>query len=215
MRYKCGVFLALKKFYSNEICFYEVLNTKSLALFESMTEQTSKIEPSEMIIEKINGTHNLKNFKSYEPDLVDFLLEDALNNQKQKLSVTFLWFYRKDIVGYITLLNDKISLEGNLKDFFREKDIHYKALPALKIGRLCVHDSFLRRGIGKLIVSFAIQQANEISDNKSGCRFITLDAKRNEKSELDSIHFYKKLGFKTLKERTKGTTPMYLDIKLP
>jgi len=36
-----------------------------------------------------------------------------------------------------------------------------------------------------------------------------------EKRELDSIHFYKKLGFKTLKERIKGTTPMYLDLKLP
>ena len=57
-----------------------------------------------------------------------------------------------------------------------------------------------------------MEQANEISENKSGCRFITLDAKRNEKRELDSIHFYKKLGFEVLKERNKGTMPMYLDL---
>ena len=62
------------------------------------------------------------------------------------------------------------------------------------------------------MVQFAIQQANEISENKAGCRFITLDAKRNEKRELDSIHFYRKIGFDMLKERNKGTMPMYLDL---
>ena len=180
-----------------------------------MAKEDNKIEPKDITIEKLDDKHSLSNFKSYEKELVNFLIEDALNNQKQKLSVTFLWFYGKNIVGYVTLLNDKINLEGNLKEFFREKDIHYKSLPALKIGRLCVHDDFLKRGIGRLMVLFAIKQANEISENKSGCRFITLDAKRNEKRELDSIHFYKKLGFKMLKERIKGTTTMYLDLKLP
>src|SRR3990167_7987405 len=180
-----------------------------------MTKEDSKIEPKDITIEKLDAKHDLSNFKSYEKELVNFLVEDALNNQKQRLSVTFLWFYGKELVGYLTLLNDKINLEGNLKDFFREKDIHYKSLPALKIGRLCVHNDFLRRGLGKLMVLFAIKQANEICENKSGCRFITLDAKRNERRELDSIHFYKKLGFGILKERKKGTTPMYLDLKLP
>ena len=180
-----------------------------------MDKETLKIESHEIVIEKINDKHDLSNFNSYEKELVKFLIEDALNNQNQKLSVTFLWFYEKNLVGYVTLLNDKINLEGNLKEFFREKDIHYKSLPALKIGRLCVHDDFRKKGIGRLMVLFAIKQANEISENKSGCRFITLDAKRNEKRELDSIHFYKKLSFKMLKERIKGTTPMYLDLKLP
>ena len=180
-----------------------------------MAKEDGKIEPKDITIEKLDDKHDLNNFKSYEKELVNFLIEDALNNQKQKLSVTFLWFYEKNLVGYLTLLNDKINLEGNLKEFFREKDIHYKSLPALKVGRLCVHDDSLRKGVGRLIVLFAVKQANEISENKSGCRFITLDAKRNEKRELDSIHFYKKLGFKMLKERIKGTTPMYLDLKLP
>ena len=181
----------------------------------NMVSDRNKVEPSEIIIEKLEDKHDLSSFQSYEKELVDFLVEDALNNQKQKLSVTFLWFYDNKLVGYVTLLNDKINLEGDLKAFFREKDIHYKSLPALKIGRLCVHDNFQRRGLGKLMVLFAITQANEICDRRSGCRFITLDAKRNEKRELDSIHFYKRLGFKILKERLKGTTPMYLDLKAP
>lgn len=175
---------------------------------------TGKVKPAEIRIEKINKNHNLGDFKSYEPELVNFLIEDALNNQEQNISITFLWFYKSRFVSYITLLNDKINLEGNLKKFFKEKDIHYKSLPALKIGRLCVHDDFIKRGLGKLMILFAIQKAKEINENKSGCRFLTLDAKRNKIKELDSIHFYKKLGLNILKERKKGTTPMYLDLKI-
>lgn len=179
-----------------------------------MEEQRPPIKPEEIKIEIINESHKVDSFQSYECELIEFLREDALENQKQRLSVTFLWFYERKLVSYITLLNDKINLEGDLKEFFREKGIHYKSLPAMKIGRLCVEDRFLRRGFGKLMILSAIQIANEINKNKSGCRFITLDAKRNPDQKLDSIHFYKKMGFKALKERVKGTTPMYLDLKL-
>ena len=179
-----------------------------------MDMQSTKINPEEIKIEIINDGYGVQGFTSYEKELVEFLRQDALENQKQRLSVTFLWFYEEKLVSYITLLNDKINLEGDLKEFFREKGIHYKSLPALKVGRICVDDRFLRRGLGRLMILSAIHIANEINRNKAGCRFITLDAKRNPDKGLDSIHFYKKIGFKTLKEREKGTTPMYLDLKL-
>jgi ribosomal protein S18 acetylase RimI-like enzyme len=174
-----------------------------------------KFSPEDILIEKLNDKHDVRCFRSYEPELVDFLVEDALNNQHQNLSTTFLWFHKGSLVSYITLLTDKINLEGNLKAFFKEKGIYYKSLPALKIGRLCVHDDYLHRGLGKMMVVFAIQEATDINENKAGCRFITLDAKRNKDKSLDSIHFYRKLGFGTLKERAKGTTPMYIDTKTP
>jgi GNAT superfamily N-acetyltransferase len=138
-------------------------------------------------------------------------MEDALDNQNKKISTTHLWFLKGRLVGYITLLNDKINLEGNLKDAFREKGILYRSLPAIKIGRLAVDDNFLCRGLGSLMLEFAFSVA--ISSNKKvGCRFITLDAKRNSDKTKDSIHFYKKRKFNPLKERIKGTTPMYYDL---
>ena len=159
-------------------------------------EQLQKINPEEIKIEIIAQHHEVDIFQSYEKELIDFLREDALENQKQRLSITFLWFYENQLVSYITLLNDKINLESDLKEFFKEKGIHYKSLPALKIGRLCVDDRFLRRGLGRLMILSAIQIANEINRNKAGCRFITLDAKRNTHPKRDSIHFYKNMGFK-------------------
>lgn len=164
-----------------------------------------------MRIERIQPGHNLAGFQSYEQELVDFLQDDALVNQNNQISVTYLWFLKTgELVGYLTLLNDRINLENDLKDSFRKKGIPYHSLPALKIGRLCVDDHFLRRGIGTMMIDFSIKVALHIFEKYSGCRFIVLDAKR--KPQNDPIHFYKKQGFQELKERKKGTTPMYLDL---
>jgi len=170
-----------------------------------------KITANDVKIVRITEAHNIQDFKSYEQELVNFLLEDALNNQDHKISVTYLWFLNSgELIGYVTLLNDRINLEGDLKEFFRMKGIQYHSLSALKIGRLCVDDHFLRKGLGTLMVDFSIKIAFNIFEKYSGCRFVVLDAKRNTAN--DPIHFYKKLGFKELKERKKGATPMYFDL---
>ena len=160
-----------------------------------------QVNLNDIKIVPINSKYNrgLIDFKTEITELKSFLIDDALENQNQKISLTFLWFYKDQLIGYVSLLNDKINLEGNLKTYFKEKDVLYKSLPALKIGRLCVHDSFRRMGFGRLMMVFVIQKAELIGDNIAGCRFITLDAKRNTKKELDSIYFYKDIGFKVLK----------------
>ena len=175
-------------------------------------QDNQKIQLTDIKIERITSDHNISNFKSYEKELVDFLKEDAVDNQNKQISTTYLWFLKTtgELVGYISLLNDRINLEGDLKETFRRKNITYHSLPALKIGRLCVDNSFLRRNVGTLMISFAIKTAQNIFDQYSGCRFIVLDAKSSE--TFNSIHFYKKIGFNVLKERKKGTTPMYLDL---
>ena len=178
-----------------------------------MEEQRVPIKPEEIKIEIIDRSHRVDLFQSYEQELVNFLREDALENHKQRLSVTFLWFYEGMLVSYITLLNDKINLEGNLKEFFQEKGIHYKSLPALKIGRLCVDDRFQRRGLGKLMILTTIKIAHEISKTRSGCRFVTLDAKRNKNPERDPLLFYQKIGFQMLQGKKIDQTSMYLDLQ--
>lgn len=176
-----------------------------------MRNRLNKINPKYISIERLRNDHDISDFRSYEEELVNFLKEDALDNQIKRISVTYLWFLESGkLIGYITLLNDKINLEGDLKETFRSKGILYKALPALKVGRICVDDRFLRRGIGTLMMAFCVKVANRIFNEYSGCRFVVLDAKRNK--DNDPIHFYKKIGFKELKERLKGTTPMYLDL---
>ena len=183
-----------------------------------MDEDKIKIKPEELRVEKLGEVHleKIKLFVSYEPELVDFLTEDALNQQKRKISVTYLWFKRDtdELVAYITLSPDCVKLKkinDQLAQKFRDKGINYKSLPALKIGRLCVHDKFLGQGIGSLIIQFSINIAKDIC-NQAGCRFLYVDAKRNPDPKKDAIHFYKKIGFELYKERDVKETPMYIDL---
>lgn len=155
----------------------------------------------------------IKSFQCHEKELVDFLVEDAYNNQINKISVTYLFFLVKtrQLVGYVTVLADAINLNAELKKYFRDKDIHYKSLPALKVGRIAVDDRFAGKGIGTCMMKFSIFLSVKIYQEAAGCRFITLDAKRSRAGELDPSHFYKKIGFNVLKGREKGTIPMYMD----
>lgn len=183
-----------------------------------MFKKSEKIKPNEIRVEKLVYPHKdlLENFTSYEQELVDFLNEDALNQQKRRISVTYLWFMRKtnELIGYMTVSPDCVKLKNisqELSAKFRDKGINYKSLPALKIGRLCVDDGFLKKGVGTLMIQFSIKLAIGMSENV-GCRFLYLDAKRNEDPQKDAIHFYKKLGFEIYKDRNRKETPLYLDI---
>ena len=171
-----------------------------------MGEEDNKIKAEELRVEKLSEFHTeaIEKFQSYEPELVDFLLEDALNQQNRKISVTYLWFLRKshELVSYITVSPDCVKLKNinpELSQKFRDKGINYRSLPALKIGRVCVDDRFLKKGIGSLMVQFAINIATQLS-KQVGCRFLYLDAKRNQDNAKDVIHFYKRLGFEIYKE---------------
>ncbi len=153
----------------------------------------------------------ISEFQTYELELKKFLTEDAQNDQNQRISKTFLIFNCNFLVGYISLSCDSLRVYGDLKGYFKDKNIFYKTLPAIKIGRLAVDDRYQRQGFGKMLVELALIFTKRIYFKYCGCRFLILDAKRNNDPDKDSIHFYKKLNFKILKERTKGTTPMYLD----
>ena len=180
-----------------------------------MKNNKEKIKINEIEIEQMNESHKeaISKFVSYEKELVDFLIEDALDNQNKKISTTYLWFYKtkKELVGYVSVLADAINLQGELKEYFRQEGIFYKSLPAIKIGRLCVSDNYLGRGIGTLMIEFVIVLSEKIGKD-IGLRFITTDAKRNHEPRKDSVHFYRRLGFDILKQREKGTLPMYKDL---
>jgi len=180
-----------------------------------MHKTAEKIPMNEIEIVSLSDEHRVLfgDFRSFESELVDFLKEDALDNQRKKISRTHLWFHKpaKKLIGYVTLLTDKISLHTELKKEFLEKGINYKSLPALKIGRVCIHDDFLRRGIGTHMIDWTIHLIQKINEF-AGCRFITLDAKRYDDKEKDPIHFYRKNGFEIYKKREKGTMPMYKDV---
>jgi len=182
-------------------------------------DKENKLMPEELRVEKIGKAHLgvISSFQSYEKELVDFIIEDASSQQKQGISVTYLWFTRakNELVGYITLCPDSVkthNLREDLCDKIKQKGIPYKALPCLKIGRLCVDNRFQKRGVGRLMIYFAIEKALKMN-SEVGCRFLYLDAKRNYDKQKDAIHFYLKFNFQFYKNKDESkTTPLYLDL---
>jgi hypothetical protein len=62
--------------------------------------QQIKIQPEEIKIERIDEHHSLNHLHSYEPELIGFLKEDALENQKkQDFSNLFVVFEDRTIGG--------------------------------------------------------------------------------------------------------------------
>ncbi len=170
-----------------------------------------KIKAEGLRIEKLEPRHKelLNSFQTSNKELKDFLVEDAFKNQELAISTTYVWFYAKtnELVAYITLLTDSLRIrETELEKAFVDKGILYKSLPALKIGRLCVDNLFIGRGIGTQTTYFVMDVLLTITDY-AGCRFVVLDAKP------EAVEFYKKLGFQILKQADKETVPMYYDMR--
>ena len=66
---------------------------------------------NEYIIDKLNKNSDLNTFSCGLEDMDEFLKNDALNQQNENLSVTYLVRYDDEIIGFFSLLSDKIELK--------------------------------------------------------------------------------------------------------
>ncbi len=148
-------------------------------------------------------------------DLNGFLIEDAKNYANELLATTFIIQSEKETIAYFNYLNDKIShTEIGNKDTFLKRISSllpqgkngYTSYPAIKIGRLAVSENFKGNGYGRDILNFT--KALFVDNNRTGCKFITVDA------YSESLDFYIRNGFKYLSSRDKksDTRLMYFNL---
>ncbi len=150
-------------------------------------------------------------------DLNDFFCEDWRDGCTQLISVTYAIFRDGLIVGYFCVSNDSIR-KAEFEDkktrnkFYRrvqwEKQ-QFSSLPAVKIGRLAIDRSIQRCGIGTEILD--VIKFLFINNNKTGCRFIIVDALNNPKVQ----NFYIKNHFEYLRgdrDEEEDTRLMFFDL---
>ena len=84
----------------------------------------------------------------------------------------------------------------------------YKSHPAVKVGRFAVNDKYQGQRIGSELMDYI--KGYFLDNNKTGCRFITLDAENNERT----IKFYQKNGFDflTTKDEDEENRLMFFDL---
>lgn len=171
---------------------------------------------SEFQIRRINKDETISSFNCGDDDLNDFILNESQHYRQARLAVSYV-IERKDtlqVVGFFSLANDRVSISDfeNKSDFnkFRKKrfvnEKRIKSYPATKICRLGVDVSAKGLSLGTFILDFI--KSYFVVDNKTGCRFITVDA------YIDAIPFYLKNGFLPLSEEADAdhTKLLYFDL---
>lgn len=149
-------------------------------------------------------------------DLSEFFHKDAVKYLKELLAVTYYYENENETVAYFSVINDIIINKDNQLNIVISK-LLAKAIPrrkrrrnypAAKIARLGVHVNHQSQRIGGDILAFV--KSWFAYSNKTGCRFITVDAY----NETRVIKFYEKNGFKFLtdEDQNKKTRLMYFDL---
>jgi hypothetical protein len=166
---------------------------------------------------RLRHDHELLPFDCEDDDLNDFLVNSAKLYQEDLLAVTYVLedTKRGETVAFFSVFNDKISSEdfpsGNqwkrrVQLTFGPKKL--KDYPAIKIGRLGVSSAYKGKGIGASIVG--ILKTIFISENRTGCSYITVDA------YAQSLGFYEKMEFVYFNsdDQGKDTRQMYYDLHI-
>jgi GNAT superfamily N-acetyltransferase len=157
----------------------------------------------------------VRNFDCGVPDLNDFLIDDAYDYMRALMSVTYVVQNGADISAYFSVLNDSLRLEPvdkaerNRLNRSIPNDKRAKSYPAVKLGRLAVNKPMQRAGFGSVILEWL--KIFFLTKNKTGCRFIIVDALNNE----SALKFYQRNEFVFLMKGDvhEPTRLMYYDLK--
>lgn len=163
------------------------------------------IRPQELRIVPLAKGSDLSSFSSSNEDLNDFLKNDALKSQEDLISRTYICLWHERLAGFFTLVTDTIEVKLIEQDDGID-GYTYQKYPAIKIARMAVDENLSGAGIGRYLLLAAVGKVHHISQ-EVGCRYITVDSKR------DAIGFYEKNGFKIIKKyENRKFPPMYLNM---
>ena len=150
----------------------------------------------------LSSPEEMSGFTCGDQDLDDFFANDCFGYAKQLLGKSYC-FKLDDapskVVCAFTLANAGIRVDDlpNARKKKIESSIpHAKSLkdyPAVLIGRLAVNQEFRSLHIGSDVLEY-IKYWFVDPYNKTGCRFIIVDAYNNEQT----VSFYERNGFKSV-----------------
>jgi len=167
-------------------------------------------------IRKLGLNDRVVQFDCGDEDLNDFIVNDAPLYRKTLLAMTYVLENKNTgrVVAYCSVANDRISIKDFLSNndfnrFRRHKFVNEKRLksyPAIKICRLGIDKSVQGQQIGPFLIDFV--RTLFVSDNRSGCRFLTVDA------YSQAIPFYLKndFVFLSVEDAEQRTRLMYFDL---
>jgi GNAT superfamily N-acetyltransferase len=170
---------------------------------------------STLKLNRLSEEMALKPFDCGRADVNAYLTESAKSYDKQFLSVTYLLESATRTIAFISLTNDRITIEstpitGRWKKYFYEYlpiGKKYISYPAVKIVQLGVDKNFQHQNVGTALIDFVKKWL--INNRYTGCRFLTVEGIK------ESLPFYEKNGFyyMTNDDVDSATRIMYYDLR--
>ena len=158
------------------------------------------------VLTKIEDDNIYHSFDCGDSDLNEYFQKDIFFHKQELLTQSYYVYVRPldDIpLALLDFCNDALHLERY------QKNIRYTSLPAVKLTRFGVCASEQGKNIGTHVLNMVKEFF--VKDNRTGCRFITVDAYNRPRV----IKFYEKNGFKpvTVKDKDRRTRSLYFDLK--
>jgi hypothetical protein len=110
--------------------------------------------------ETLNESHYLNDFDCGDEDLNDFLKNDALIQQDKKLNLTKLVICEDMIIGYVSLLTDRLTIKNIREDRIKLDEVTIvsgnKVMPTASVKITIDDEEILNAGVGVGPVDAAI-----------------------------------------------------------
>ena len=195
-------------------------------------ENISSYEPYIMLPFSKEILESCSDFSCGDDELDNFFHNDADLYSIELMGKTYCWITNDkphQIVALFTLANDSIktfNLDNKIRNRLNRTISNNKrgrSYPAVLIGRLGINKSFQNKSIGSQLLNF-IKDWFRHKSNKTGCRFIVVDAYNNARTnkfyELNKFRYLydneaeEYSQYKSSSSRKISTRLMYFDLKL-
>lgn len=174
-----------------------------------------RIENEESLFQPVGDFSVFDGFFCGDSDLDAFIKEDAEPHHNELFAVTYSYHLKdqgavSEPVAFVSLSNDAIAnfTKSQKRRIIPHKKRHYPVYPAVKIGRLAVALPYQGLGVGTHLL--LTLKTLFTTNNRSGCRFMTVDAYRNATSFYINNDFDYIISADRLS--TEPTIPMYTDL---
>jgi GNAT superfamily N-acetyltransferase len=152
----------------------------------------------------LDQNDDVSSFSCGVKDMDEFIQKEALDFQKERLGVTYLFMHNQEFVGFATL--SMADLKREKMEAKHRPQSKVENYPALLIGQLAVCEELQGQDVGTFICDFCFDRALRFS-KIIGCRFMFVNAIES------ALGFYLKYGFVLLpKQEGREQKVMFLDI---
>ena len=166
-------------------------------------------------LEKVSPSFDLSDIDCGDDDLNDYFRNDALLFREELLSQTYVFHEegKKIISAAIDFCNDALPRErmtGGQRRKISHRKRGFQMFPAVKITRLGVRREFHGMKVGSSLLETV--KHFFLADNRTGCRFITVDAYKNAVGFYEHNDFARMLTDES-EDPKAPTVPLFFDLK--